>query len=158
MSIRFVSRIVEEIRPTPEQVATPRRQAGTYHPTGRETAFDRPRDLLGNRFVYAVISARAGGLSLGVNMNPDRLCNFDCFYCEVDRRIAATERGLVVDVMAQELHRTLLTVRRGQLRTRPAYQLLPAELVQLRHVALSGDGEPTLAPNFVSKPWRGCAR
>ena len=51
--------------------------------------------------------------------------------------------------MAAELHRTLLTVRQGQLRCRPWYQSLPAELLQLRHVALSGDGEPTLAANFV---------
>ena len=115
----------------------------------RETAFDRARDWLGNRFVYAVVSARAGGLSLGVNMNPDRLCNFDCSYCEVDRREPSPERQLLVDVMAAELHRTLLAVQQGQLRSRPWYHSLPAELLQLRHVALSGDGEPTLAPKFV---------
>lgn len=126
-----------------------RKQPPVYHPPVRETAFDRPRDQLGNRFVYAVISARAGGLSLGVNMNPDRLCNFDCSYCEVDRRSFSPERQLLVEVMATELHRSLLAVRQGHLRSRPWYQFLPAELLQLRHVALSGDGEPTLAPNFV---------
>ena len=126
-----------------------RKPPTSYHPPARETAFDRPRDPLGNRFVYAVISSRAGGLSLGVNMNPDKLCNFDCSYCEVDRRAPSPERQLQVDVMAAELHRTLLSVRQGQLRSRPWYQSLPAELLQLRHVALSGDGEPTLAPNFV---------
>lgn len=120
-----------------------------YHPPARETAFDRTRDWLGNRFVYAVISSRAGGLALGVNMNPDRLCNFDCSYCEVDRRSHSPERHLLVDVMAAELHRSLLAVRQGQLRSRPWYHSLPAELLQLRHVALSGDGEPTLAPKFV---------
>lgn len=120
-----------------------------YYPQTRETAFDRSRDWLGNRFVYAVISSRAGGLSLGVNMNPDRLCNFDCSYCEVDRRAPSLEHQLQVDVMAAELHRTIVAVRQGQLRSRPWYQSLPAELVQLRHVALSGDGEPTLAPRFV---------
>ena len=49
------------------------------------TAFGSPRDFLGNRFVYAVVSPRARGLSIGVNLNPDRECNFDCAYCEVDR-------------------------------------------------------------------------
>ncbi len=126
-----------------------RKQPSVYHSPTRETAFDRPRDWLGNRFVYAVISARAGGLSLGVNMNPDRLCNFDCSYCEVDRRSPSPERHLAVDAMAAELHRALLMVRQGHLRTRPWYSSLPTELLQLRHVALSGDGEPTLAPNFV---------
>lgn len=126
-----------------------RKSASVYHAPARETAFDRPRDWLGNRFVYAVISSRAGGLSLGVNMNPSRICNFDCSYCEVDRRAPSLEKQLLVDVMAGELHRTLLAVRQGHLRSRPWYHSLPAELLQLRHVALSGDGEPTLAPNFV---------
>ncbi len=130
-----------------------RKQPAAYHPPVRETAFDRPRDFLGNRFVYAVISSRAGGLSLGVNMNPDRRCNFDCSYCEVDRYSPSNESKLAVDVMAAELHRTMLSVQEGQLRSRPWYHTLPAELLQLRHVALSGDGEPTLAPNFVEAVW-----
>ena len=41
------------------------------------------RDLI---FVYPVISRRSQGLSIGVNLNPDKRCNFDCVYCEVDRR------------------------------------------------------------------------
>ena len=115
----------------------------------RETAFDRPRDFLNNRFVYAVISSRARGLALGVNMNPDKFCNFDCSYCEVDRRTPPTETLLDVEVMAEELRRTILFVQEGHLRRRPWYQSLPAELLKLRHVALSGDGEPTLSANFV---------
>ena len=142
---------MEENKPATVTVAPPEgeRAPSPSYPPARETAFDRARDWLGNRFVYAVISSRAGGLSLGVNMNPDRLCNFDCSYCEVDRRLPSLERHLLVDVMAAELHRTLLAVRQGQLRSRPWFQALPAELLQLRHVALSGDGEPTLAPKFV---------
>jgi len=140
---------VEETRTATAPVVVSRKPASVYHPPVRETAFDRPRDWLGNRFVYAVVSARAGGLSLGVNMNPNRACNFECSYCEVDRRLPVTEKHLLVDVMAAELHRTLQAVRQGHLRSRPSYHSLPAELLQLRHVGLSGDGEPTLAPNFV---------
>ena len=140
---------MEETKTTTVALPVTRKPSAVYHPPARETAFDRPRDFLGNRFVYAVISSRAGGLALGVNMNPDKRCNFDCSYCEVDRHTASHEGKLAVDVMAQELHRTLLAVRQGQLRSRPWYHSLPAELLQLRHVALSGDGEPTLAPNFV---------
>jgi wyosine [tRNA(Phe)-imidazoG37] synthetase (radical SAM superfamily) len=112
-------------------------------------AFGCARDFLENRFVYAVISARARGLSLGVNMNPDRYCNFDCAYCEVDRKGPVREPDLDVDVMAEELRRTLALVRSGELRDRPGYGGLPPELLQLRHVALSGDGEPTLSPKFA---------
>ena len=120
-----------------------------YQVPSRETAFDRPRDFLNNRFVYAVISSRARGLALGVNMNPDKFCNFDCSYCEVDRRTPPLESSLDVDVMADELRRTIQFVLDGHLRRRPWYHSLPAELVRLRQVALSGDGEPTLAANFV---------
>jgi wyosine [tRNA(Phe)-imidazoG37] synthetase (radical SAM superfamily) len=117
-------------------------------PPGGETAFGAPRDFLDNRFVYAVISPRAQGLSVGVNMNPDKLCNFDCVYCEAHRGLPAREPSLDVDVMAAELHKTLELVRAGRLRERSGYHGLPAELLELRHVALSGDGEPTLCPNF----------
>jgi wyosine [tRNA(Phe)-imidazoG37] synthetase (radical SAM superfamily) len=126
-----------------------RKPGFSYHAPARETAFDRPRDFLGNRFVYAVISARAGGLSLGVNVNPDKQCNFNCSYCEVDRRTPSREPRLDVDVMAQELHRTIACLRGGRLVERELYQGLPAELMKLCQVALSGDGEPTLAANFV---------
>ena len=113
----------------------------------QETAFGCPRDFLENRFVYVVVSARARGLSVGVNMNPDKECNFECAYCEVHRSDPPRVSKLDVDAMAAELKRTLNMVREGRLRERPWYRTLPDELLQLRHVALSGDGEPTTAPD-----------
>lgn len=113
------------------------------------SAFGYPREFLGNHFVYAVVSPRAAGLSIGVNMNPDKRCNFDCEYCEVDRLAPSREKFLDVDVMAEELQRTLLLADSGKLKTFPFYEHTPDELLQLRHVALSGDGEPTLCPNFL---------
>lgn len=113
------------------------------------TAFGCTRDFLDHRFVYAVISPRARGLSVGVNMNPDRHCNFDCVYCEVDRRKPARELRLDVPVMLVELEQTLELVKSGGLQERPCYQSAPPELLELRHVTLSGDGEPTLCPNFA---------
>jgi len=114
----------------------------------QEFAFGSPRDFLDNRFVYTVVSARARGLAVGVNMCPDRQCNFRCVYCEVHRDGDSRET-LDVDVMAAELKKTLSYVRGGRLRERPWYRTLPDELLQLRHVALSGDGEPTLSPMFA---------
>lgn len=118
-------------------------------PAGAETAFGAPRNFLDNRFVYVVISPRARGLSVGINMNPDKRCNFDCLYCEVHRNVPPREIHLDVRVMAAELERTLELVRSGRLREHSSYRSLPQELLQLRHVALSGDGEPTLCPNFA---------
>jgi len=113
------------------------------------TAFGCPREFLDNQFVYVVISPRAGGLSVGINMNPGKSCNFDCGYCEVDRETPGRSPQLDAGVMAAELVQTLNYVREGRLRELPAYRNVPDELLQLRHVALSGDGEPTLCPNFA---------
>lgn len=44
-----------------------------------------PRRFRRNRYVYPVLSRRAGGLSIGVNLSPDARCNFDCVYCQVVR-------------------------------------------------------------------------
>jgi wyosine [tRNA(Phe)-imidazoG37] synthetase (radical SAM superfamily) len=120
--------------------------AGTAAQAG---TFGRPRDFLDNRFVYITISARARGLSVGVNMNPDKACNFDCLYCEVDRHTPFQKQSLDVTAMSEELQRTLAFVHSGQIRLHQPYGVLPGELVELRHVALSGDGEPTLCPNFA---------
>ena len=114
-----------------------------------ETAFGCPRGFLDNRFVYVVISPRARGLSVGVNMNPDKWCNFDCAYCEVNRGLPPAVNHLDVDVMATELTDTLALVRSGGLRERPCYRNTRGDLLEHRHVALSGDGEPTLCPDFV---------
>lgn len=113
-----------------------------------EPAFSWPRNFLDNRFVYTVISPRARGLSIGVNMNPDRFCNFDCVYCEVNRDLVVLDLKLNVEIMAEELDKTLLLVKSGKIREHPAYRGLNNELLQLHHVAISGDGEPTLCPNF----------
>jgi wyosine [tRNA(Phe)-imidazoG37] synthetase (radical SAM superfamily) len=107
------------------------------------------REFLGNRFVYALVSARARGLSIGVNMNPDMFCNFDCEYCEVNRAVPSPEKNLDVDVMAGELQRMLAQAQSGEIRSFPPFRNTPPDLMQLRHVALSGDGEPTLCPNFL---------
>jgi wyosine [tRNA(Phe)-imidazoG37] synthetase (radical SAM superfamily) len=51
--------------------------------------------------------------------------------------------------MVHELRETLELARGGWLRQWPRYARLPAELLKVRHVALSGDGEPTLSHQFV---------
>ena len=129
-------------------VQPPTRAAGP--PKAAGTAFGCPRDFLDNRFVYMVISPRARGLSVGVNMNPDKFCNFDCVYCEVDRTKRAREQHINLRAMTAELERTLKFVHSGQIAEHPNYQSVPAQLLRLQHVCLSGDGEPTLCPNFAS--------
>lgn len=114
-----------------------------------EGHFGAPRSFLDNRFVYAVISQRARGLSIGVNMNPDKFCNFSCLYCEVNRDEPGHDRQVNVRVMSTELQGLLRMAFQGRMREFPAFRHTPAELLELKEVALSGNGEPTLCPNFA---------
>jgi wyosine [tRNA(Phe)-imidazoG37] synthetase (radical SAM superfamily) len=120
------------------------------HPAiSEDVAFGYPRDFLQNHFVYLVISPRAKGLSIGINLNPIMRCNFQCLYCEVERGLAGRASLLDVDRMGTELEQTLQMVDAGWLRHLPRYSSLPDDLLRVRHVTLSGDGEPTLADHFV---------
>jgi wyosine [tRNA(Phe)-imidazoG37] synthetase (radical SAM superfamily) len=112
-------------------------------------AFAYPRNFLENRFVYFAISPRARGLSIGINVNPDRKCNFDCVYCEVDRTAGIAETEFDCDVAAAELEEALRLVQTGSIRLLRPYRALPQDLLELRHVALSGDGEPTISEKFL---------
>jgi wyosine [tRNA(Phe)-imidazoG37] synthetase (radical SAM superfamily) len=112
-------------------------------------AFGRPREFLGNRFVYAVISQRAHGLSIGINFNPDKRCNFDCAYCEVNRDVAGQDTLVDLEVLARELDDLLTLAFADKLCELPYFASVPKELTALKEVALSGDGEPTLSPQFV---------
>lgn len=145
LDIRSTTQADSKREPEPKQ----RKPARLRHREPWETAFGCPRNFLSNRFVYVVISARARGLSVGVNMNPNRECNFDCGYCEVHRGDSIGIGDLDVETMAMELKNTLVMVRSGHLHESPAYSSLPIELLELRHVSLSGDGEPTQAKNFA---------
>jgi histidinol dehydrogenase len=51
--------------------------------------------------------------------------------------------------MAAELYGTFQLIQSGGLRRRARYAKLPDDLLQVRHVALSGDGEPTLSSHFL---------
>lgn len=105
------------------------------------------RRFHGNRYVYTVLSQRAGGLSVGINFNPDQRCNFECIYCEIERTRRGGARGVQIPVMLDELDAMLTRARRGDL-AELGYDGVPPELLELKEVAISGDGEPTLCPNF----------
>jgi wyosine [tRNA(Phe)-imidazoG37] synthetase (radical SAM superfamily) len=111
--------------------------------------FGYARDFLGQRFVYLAISPRARGLSVGINLNPDKRCTFNCIYCEVDRSLPGLELNIDCDVAQRELEQTLALVNGGKILERAPYNSLPRDLLTLRHVALIGDGEPTVCPNFL---------
>jgi len=112
------------------------------------TFADHDRDLDRNRYVYAVVSRRARGLSIGVNLNPDKVCNFDCPYCQVDRQTPGGPADIDVAVLAAELEALLDRARSGTLWRHPLFATAPAALRRVADIAFAGDGEPTTPREF----------
>jgi wyosine [tRNA(Phe)-imidazoG37] synthetase (radical SAM superfamily) len=107
-----------------------------------------PRSFDANRYVYPVLSRRAGGLSIGVNLNPDKICNFDCIYCQVDRTAAPPRQAIDVARLHDELAHMLALATSGQIYENARFRDTPATLRRLNDIALSGDGEPTTCPEL----------
>jgi wyosine [tRNA(Phe)-imidazoG37] synthetase (radical SAM superfamily) len=101
-----------------------------------------------NRYVYPVISRRSKGLSIGVNLNPDKVCNFDCVYCCVDRTAPTAVKEVVMEVLRGELDQMLGLAASGEIFQQPPFDQTPAELRRINDVAFSGDGEPTSFKGF----------
>lgn len=101
-----------------------------------------------NRFVYPVLSRRSGGISIGVNLNPDKICNFDCIYCQVDRTRQSETRFVETEDLERELASVLRLVTSGEIYESPKFKDVPSRLRRLNDIAFSGDGEPTTYQNF----------
>ncbi len=109
---------------------------------------DHRRDLGDNRYVYAVVSRRARGLSIGLNLNPDKVCNFDCPYCQVDRTVPGGPSDIDLDVLEAELDRLLGWVADGSLWQHPPFDTVAPALRRVADIAFAGDGEPTTPAAF----------
>lgn len=100
------------------------------------------------RYVYPVISRRAGGLSIGVNLNLDKRCNFSCVYCQVDRHKLRPAEKLDLELLEYELKLAMDEAVSGRLWQEPGFAETPAELRRINDIAFSGDGEPTCLADF----------
>ena len=126
-------------------------------PTKSDTTADRasralhqshPRDWGQNSYVYPVLSRRSHGLSIGINLNPDKACNFDCIYCQVDRTVAAQVRKVDLAVLARELDEMVSWVADGAVWKSPPFDAASPSQRRLNDLAFSGDGEPTTFKPF----------
>ncbi len=100
------------------------------------------------RFVYPVLSRRSRGISVGVNLNPDKVCNFDCIYCQVDRSTQSETQFVELDALVAELRDVLQAVASGEIYETSKFGATPLALRRLNDIAFSGDGEPTTYRNF----------
>ncbi len=103
------------------------------------------RDCL---YLYPVISRRARGLSVGVNLNPDKRCTFSCLYCQINRRMRREGYDIRLHILREELESALAAATSGELWSEPRYAGTPEELRRINDIAFSGDGEPTCLPTF----------
>ncbi len=107
-----------------------------------------PRSFGSFAYVYPVVSRRAGGVSIGINLNPDKICNFDCVYCQVERVKPLIPREVDLQQLRAELADMLTWVSQEGLFEHPAFADLPPERRRVHDIAFSGDGEPTACPKF----------
>lgn len=108
------------------------------------TVEDHRRDSAAMTYVYPVVSRRAGGVSVGINLNPNNACNWRCIYCQVPGLARGGPPPLELQQLEVELRRMLDDICSGGFMA----ERVPEDLRMLADVAFSGNGEPTSAPEF----------
>lgn len=101
---------------------------------------DHRRDFAGMTYVYAVVSRRANGISIGVNLNPNNACNWRCIYCQVPGLVRGAPPAVDLGQLGRELRSMLTSLASQSVAARPS---------RIEDVAFSGNGESTLSPMFA---------
>ena len=95
-------------------------------------------------YVYPVVSRRAGGVSVGINLNPNNACNWACIYCQVPNLVRGSGPELDLAVLESELRALLTEILHGDF----MQNHVPEGARRLNDIALSGNGEPTSSRQF----------
>jgi wyosine [tRNA(Phe)-imidazoG37] synthetase (radical SAM superfamily) len=104
------------------------------------------RDIVGLKYIYPVLSRRAGGLSIGINFNTNNACNWRCVYCQVPNLTVGSAPKMDFQLLEDELRFFLAIVLHGDF-----YQQFQVEESQrvIKDIAISGNGEPTSLKSFA---------
>ena len=105
---------------------------------------DHSRELSGLKYIYSVVSRRAGGLSVGINLNVNNACNWQCIYCEIPNLTRGSPPPIESDVLENELRLFLHDIIHGDYMQKN----VAIEDRHLKDIAFSGNGEPTSAAEF----------
>jgi len=105
---------------------------------------DHDRGRIGKTYVYPVLSRRARGLSVGINLNPNQACNWRCVYCQVPGLIPGNAPKIDLELLEVELREFL----DPKVLAAWLADHAPEGARTLRDLALSGDGESTSAAEF----------
>jgi wyosine [tRNA(Phe)-imidazoG37] synthetase (radical SAM superfamily) len=112
----------------------------------RLTVVNHDRAAAGLTYVYPVVSRRAGGVSVGVNLNVNNACNWKCIYCQVP----GLQRGAAPPVDLEKLRSELTGFLRDVIDGDFMQRCVPEQARRINDIALSGNGEPTSTPEFAS--------
>ncbi len=108
------------------------------------TPEDHNRDVSGLTYIYPVVSRRAGGVSIGINLNVNNACNWRCVYCQVPDLKRGTPDKIDLALLEKELRKFLNQLLHGDFMER----YVAEGDRHLKDIAFSGNGEPTSAKEF----------
>lgn len=106
---------------------------------------DHNRSFISMTYVYPVVSRRAGGVSVGINLNPNNACNWHCVYCQVPDLVRGKAPRIDLALLEHELSGFLADLIHGDWMAR----FVPEGARVIRDLAFSGNGEPTSAEAFA---------
>lgn len=108
------------------------------------TVEDHNRDVTGLTYIYPVVSRRAGGVSIGINLNINNACNWRCVYCQVPNLTRGTPSPINLKLLEKELRDFLNYIVHGDFMLR----YVAEGDRQIQDIAFAGNGEPTSAKEF----------
>ena len=109
------------------------------------TIANHDRDSAALRYVYPVVSRRAGSVSVGINLNTNNACNWRCIYCQVPDLTRGAAPPADMDLLENELRGFLNELLHGDFMK----HRVPEGLQHIHDIALSGNGEPTSSEQFA---------
>jgi len=107
------------------------------------TITNHDRNIFQGKYIYPVVSRRAGGLSLGINLNTNNACNWQCIYCEVPNLVRGKPESIDLEVLESELDYWL-----DQILNKDFLSQYTKSKTEFKDIAFSGNGEPTASKQF----------
>ena len=107
------------------------------------TITNHDRDIFKGKYIYPVVSRRAGGLSLGINLNTNNACNWQCIYCEVPNLVRGKPEPINLQELESELDYWL-----DQIINKSFLSQYTKSKTEFKDIAFSGNGEPTASKQF----------
>ena len=105
---------------------------------------DHNRDVTGMTYIYPVVSRRAQGVSVGINLNVNNACNWRCIYCQVPNLTRGGPPAIELAQLKQELNSMMQALLHGDFMQR----YVAESERRLMDIAFSGNGEPTTCKQF----------